>query len=159
MRRVKTDRALQRSLEAPWNPVHIRRHPAASMPDGPAEPCTLKGLLKGSDRHRSIQRGLGVSRLGCRPETGGRLSRLLVQPGVFLSVCPAPVCRLSPLPNRAPQPNRGQTPCVVPLALYPHHEADEGSCSSLIVISLFQITLRQMLLDGFALSYQLPNIS
>ena len=44
MRRVKADRALQRSLEAPWNAVHIRHHPAASMPDGPAEPCTLRAV-------------------------------------------------------------------------------------------------------------------
>ena len=44
MRRVKAARELQRSLEAPWNAVHIRRHPAASMPEGPAEPCTLRAV-------------------------------------------------------------------------------------------------------------------
>ena len=44
MRRVKAARVLHRSLEAPWNAVHMRRHPAASMPDGPAEPCTLRAV-------------------------------------------------------------------------------------------------------------------
>ncbi len=42
MRRIKAARVLQRFLEAPWNAEHIQRHPAASIPDGSAEPCTLR---------------------------------------------------------------------------------------------------------------------
>ena len=60
-----------------------------------------------------------MSQLCCRHETGGWRSELLVRQGVFLSKCPAPVCRLSPLPDQAHQPSRGRTPSAVPLALCP----------------------------------------
>ena len=45
-RRAHLANAEQRSLECRWKPVQIRRQPAASMPDGPAEPCVLSAAAR-----------------------------------------------------------------------------------------------------------------
>ena len=35
-------RVMQSSFDALWNAVQMRRHPAVSIAEGPAEPCTLR---------------------------------------------------------------------------------------------------------------------
>ena len=59
IRLVIATRAMQSSFDAPWNAVQMRCHPAASIPEGPAQPCTLREV----ERMRSPV--IASKRIGC----------------------------------------------------------------------------------------------
>ena len=51
-------RESHKSADADWKEVHIRRQPAASIPEGPAAPSVLRQELRMTILHQDPQRSL-----------------------------------------------------------------------------------------------------